>query len=178
MKLSDKLMICIAVALFLAASPAFATQQVFSTGPVIEDFGPVADVPAAQPLSPDTELRVVLDTSTPAEEGELNRTLVSAARFINMHGRAGLDPDNIQLAVVIHGRAVRDVAEVDGGQSGANAALIEALVEHNTGIYVCGQSAAFYNVTAEDLLPGVTLSLSAMTAHAVLQQDGYTLNPF
>jgi len=27
-------------------------------------------------------------------------------------------------------------------------------------------------------LPGVTMALSAMTAHALLQQDGYTLNPF
>jgi len=28
------------------------------------------------------------------------------------------------------------------------------------------------------LLPGVEMALSAMTAHAILQQEGYTLNPF
>jgi intracellular sulfur oxidation DsrE/DsrF family protein len=43
---------------------------------------------------------------------------------------------------------------------------------------VCGQSAAFNDVTNEDLLPGVHMALSAMTAHAQLQQEGYTLNPF
>ena len=36
----------------------------------------------------------------------------------------------------------------------------------------------FYDITGGDLLPGVEMSLSAMTAHALLQQDGYTLNPF
>jgi len=28
------------------------------------------------------------------------------------------------------------------------------------------------------LAPGVEMTLSAMTAHALLQQDGYTMNPF
>ncbi|MBI1237305.1 MAG: hypothetical protein GC188_11530 [Alphaproteobacteria bacterium] len=155
-----------------------SAQQAFSTGPAIEDFGPVADIPGAQALSADTRLRVVFDTAMPAENGELNRTLVSAARFLNMHARAGLDPENIELAIVVHGRAVRDVADVDGGQSGINEALIAALTGHGVEIFVCGQSAAHYGVEAENLLPGVTLSLSAMTAHALLQQDGYTLNPF
>jgi hypothetical protein len=33
-------------------------------------------------------------------------------------------------------------------------------------------------VAAEQLIPGVKMALSAMTAHAQLQQQGYTLNPF
>jgi intracellular sulfur oxidation DsrE/DsrF family protein len=45
-------------------------------------------------------------------------------------------------------------------------------------IIVCGQKAAYYNVTSDDLLPGVKMALPAMTAHALLQQQGYTLNPF
>ena len=59
----------------------------------------------------------------------------------------------------------------------ANAALIADLIAHNVDIYVCGQSAAHYEVNASDLLPNVQLALSAMTAHALLQQRGYTLNP-
>ncbi|WP_394693685.1 DsrE family protein [Hyphobacterium sp.] len=163
--------------LLAGASPIFA-QEVFTTGPVIEGFGPNAAIPGAEAIPADAEFHVAFNTSTPAEEGELNRTLVSAARFINMHGRAGVDPDNIHIGVVIHGRAVRDVADVEGGQSAANAELIAALLAHNVDIYVCGQSAAYYEVATEDLLPGVTMALSAMTAHAQLQQAGYTLNPF
>jgi len=60
----------------------------------------------------------------------------------------------------------------------ANAGIIKALLDKNTRIIVCGQSAAFYEIKNEDLLPGVEMALSAMTAHAVLQQEGYTLNPF
>ena len=39
-------------------------------------------------------------------------------------------------------------------------------------------SAAAYGVAKGDLIPGVELALSAMTAHAQLQQAGYTVNPF
>ena len=43
---------------------------------------------------------------------------------------------------------------------------------------ICGQSASVYGVKAEHLIEGVELELSAMTAHALLQQRGYTVNPF
>jgi intracellular sulfur oxidation DsrE/DsrF family protein len=46
-------------------------------------------------------------------------------------------------------------------------------------IILCGQSAAGLGLDeTADLLPGVEVALSAMTAHALLQQDGYTVNPF
>ena len=45
-------------------------------------------------------------------------------------------------------------------------------------IQLCGQTAVARDISADDLLPGVTMALSAMTAHAQLQQAGYTLNPF
>lgn len=45
-------------------------------------------------------------------------------------------------------------------------------------VILCGQSAAASGIERVDLLPGVEMALSAMTAHALLQQDGYTLNPF
>lgn len=166
----------------LALSGAMASAQdlppAFSTGPVIEAYGPVADVEGAAPISPDTVFRVAFDTSTPGADGQLNRTLVSAARFINMHARAGVDPDNLHVAIVLHGRAVNDVARAENGEDNLNSELINALQDHNVEIYVCGQSAAYYEVSAGDLLPGVNMSLSAMTAHAQLQQRGYTLNPF
>ena len=83
--------------------------------------------------------------------------------------------ENIHLAIVVHGTAVHDVTR---DSAGANADLVAALVEHGVEIFVCGQSAVWYDIAAGDLLPGVSMSLSAMTAHARLQSDGYTLNPF
>ncbi len=153
---------------------AHADPSSFTTGPVIEDFGPVADVDVTLPVPENAVFRHSFDVAERADEGQPNRTLVSAARFINMHARAGVTPDRIRLAVVMHGKAVHDVSSEGSG----NAALVSALVEHDVRIIVCGQSAAYYGVTTDDLLPGVDMAISAMTAHALLQQQGYTLNPF
>lgn len=172
-------------AMVLAAAPLCAQQMsVFEPGTVITDFGQVASVEITSPLPADAQFAVAFDTSTSAEAGEINRTLNSAARFINMHAAAGVPPENIRLAVVVHGQAVFDLVNQERyagryeGAQNANVAAIETLLANNVRIIVCGQSAAYYGVGTEELLPGVEMALSAMTAHALLQQEGYTLNPF
>jgi intracellular sulfur oxidation DsrE/DsrF family protein len=153
---------------------AHADFSSFTTGPAIRDYGPVTDVEITMPVPKDAVFRHTFDVADPAEDGELNRTLVSAARFINMHARAGIAAERIEVAVIVHGKAIYDVS----GDAPANAPLVAALVEHGVRIIVCGQTAAYYDVKTDDLLPGVQVALSAMTAHALLQQQGYTLNPF
>lgn len=162
--------------LILAAitSSAWADDGAFTRGPVFSDYGPVADVDVTMPIPPGTAFKHSFDVSTPAPTGDSNSTLVSVARFINMHGRAGVPVDNIRVAVVVHGKAVKEMAD----DLSASAGLIAALTGQGVRIIVCGQSAAYYDVATDDLLPGVEMALSAMTAHAVLQQQGFTLNPF
>lgn len=164
---------------------AQSMPEAFSTGPVIEAYGPVADVTGSEPLSAEQVFKVSFDVADGADPGELNRSLVTAARFINMHARAGVDPDNIHLAIVVHGSAVIDMTnasrfeETHGEEAeNANADLIAVLQSHGVEFIVCGQSASFQSVVTDDLLGGVRMALSAMTAHALLQQDGFTLNPF
>ena len=118
-----------------------------------------------------------------AEPGQASRSFGSGARFLNMHAAAGVPSRHMQLAFVVHGPAVFDVVRqqrfhAEKGTDNGSEALIATLLEHGVEIYVCGQSAAYHNIGTDDLLPGVTMSLSAMTAHALLQQRGYTLNPF
>ncbi len=160
--------------LLILPGAAGADASAFSTGPVLDQHGPVADIRTTSSLPDDVIFRHSFDVSKQAEDGSANRTLESAARFINMHARAGVDSDRISLAVVVHGKAVHDVS----GKASGSAALVAALVDLGVRIIVCGQSAAYYDVTSDDLLPGVELAISAMTAHALLQQQGYTLNPF
>jgi len=38
---------------------------------------------------------------------ELNRSIESAARFLNMHARSGIPPQNLELAIVLHGSGAR-----------------------------------------------------------------------
>jgi len=162
----------------VAAGSAGADEPVFSTGPVIEDFGPKADV-ADDRLSSSSVFKVAFDVSDEANDGEINRRLESVARFLNMHVAAGVPAANIQLAVVVHGGASRDLV-LASSQDATNpsAPLVAALLEAGVTIDLCGQSAAHYGIRGDELLPGVRLRLSAMTAHAQLQQRGYTLNPF
>ena len=156
------------------ATTALADEGAFSKGPVFTGYGPVAAIDITMPIPPGTAFKHSFDVSTPAPTGDPNSTLVSAARFINMHARAGVPVDNIRVAIVVHGKAVKEMAD----ELSASAGLIAALTDQGVRIIVCGQSAAYYDVATDDLLPGVEMALSAMTAHAVLQQQGYTLNPF
>lgn len=176
MRLFSPLLITAAL---IAATSAQAQSSRFTPGPVIADHGAVASVEEAEPIAPDTVFKVVFSVSEAAAAGEISRRLETPARFLNMHVRAGVPQENIHLAVVVHGPAARDLLrEPRPGETNPNAGLIAALLTHGVDIILCGQTAANLGLSPDDLLPGVRLSLSAMTAHALLQQDGYTLNPF
>ncbi|MCC3859896.1 DsrE family protein [Pseudemcibacter aquimaris] len=152
-------------------------------GPVF-DFVETARVDADMVVPKDKVLKVVYDTYQGAESGKVNSTFTSAARFINMHVDAGHPQENIKVAIVVHGTTSIDVtkdeyyAEHHGGAKNANADVIAALVAEGVDIYICGQSAVFRGVTRENILPGVKFSLSAMTAHAMLQSEGYSIIPW
>ncbi len=166
-------------AVLLAASAAQAQQSRFTTGPVISDYGPVAEIESAAPVPPETVFKVAFDVSEAGTAGQISRRLESPARFLNMHVRAGVPLENIHLVVVVHGPAARDLMiEPRPGESNANAGLVAALVANGVDIVLCGQTAANAGIEPDSLLPGVRLSLSAMTTFALLQQDGYTVNPF
>jgi len=167
----------------LIAGAAQADATAFHAGTAIPEFGAIADISGAMAIPDGATFKISFDDHLQADDGALNRTLEGAARFINMHVANGVAAEDIKLAVVVHGGAVRDVITSARrqeliGSDNASADLIAALLAANVDIYVCGQSAVYYDVSAEDLLPGVHMALSAMTAHALLQQDGYSLNPF
>ena len=172
--------------LSLGSVPATAQDlTAFGPGPVFADLGWVAPIPDADFAIPEgIDLHIAFDTSAPAEDGKINRTLDSAARFLNMHAAAGIEPARLRAAVVVHGKAGFDLLSDAGwaakGREGTNptAAAIPALIDNGVRVILCGQTAAAYAIRQEDLAPGVELALSAMTAHAVLQRQGYTLNPF
>jgi len=174
------LIACIAV---LSLAPAFAGDDAFHAGKTITDFGRVATVDADMVIPDQTEFKVVFDIAKPAEAGEINRSFDSAARFINMHTENGIPLNNIKVALVIHGGATNDLLKSDAYKAwtetdNGNSILIQTLIDNGVEIYLCGQSAAYFGAQKKDLAAGVQLALSAMTAHALLQQKGYTLNPF
>jgi len=172
-----------AAAALVIAAPAAAQQadlSAFETGPVFTDFGPHAPVEGASALSSLERFAIAFDVAAKADDGpngtsKRNRGFESAARFINMHVAAGVPADRIELAVVVHGKAALDLV---AGEGNGSQAMIRAMLDHGVRFILCGQSAAAWGVRKDDLIEGVEMNLSAMTAHAQLQQDGYTVNPF
>lgn len=170
----------------LAAAPLAAQQaeeSPFVSGPVFTEFGDHAPAEGMVPLPEGVSFKVAYDVSEKSEDGTINRRLATPARFINMHVAAGVPEENISLAVVVHGKAVFDLVSDEGLAArdmapNASRAMIEEMLAHGVRFIVCGQSAAANGVKKADLIDGVDLYLSAMTAHALLQQDGYTVNPF
>ena len=170
-----------------ASVPAQAQDlpQGFAYGPVFTTFGPHAPAPEADFAIPDgAEFRVAFDVSTGADGEERNRGFESAARFMNMLAANGVAQDDIHLAVIVHGAAVRDLLTDearnarDYGERNPSGEMVRAMLAKGIRFIVCGQSTAGSGTAKDDLIPGVELALSAMMAHALLQQQGYTLNPF
>jgi intracellular sulfur oxidation DsrE/DsrF family protein len=165
--------------------PEIAAQTVPSPGPVVEGFGAVYDVPAATfPLDMGGNHWAVFDVALAAEDpGSRNRRLESAARYLNMHARAGVPGDRMKVALVVHGGAGKDLLTDEAyeeryGTPNPNLPMIEALAEAGVGIYLCGQTAAARNLPLDGLAEPVVVALSAMTALVALQNEGYRLIAF
>ena len=170
-------------ALVMISASQLGFSADFNTGPLIKSFGKHAPVTQTQALKPNQKFKVVFDVSKQTEEGKVNRSFESLARFLNMHVANGIPAENIELALVVHGKAGFDLLKHADYKSkyqssNPNIALLDELVKNNVRIFICGQSAAYLGIKNEQLHAGVNVALSAMTANALLQQEGYTLNPF
>lgn len=173
-----------AAAVLLGAAANAQDRSAFETGPVFDDFGPHAAIAGLEPFAADTEFAHSFDVAKNAEGETRNRGFESAARFVNMHAANGVSQENIRIAVVVHGSAVLDLltdearAARDFGEVNPSGAMVREMLGAGVRFIVCGQSAAGQSIAAADLIEGVELDLSAMTAHVKLQQRGYTVNPF
>ncbi|ACV27083.1 DsrE family protein [Kangiella koreensis] len=154
-------------------------------GPVIEGYGPTSAIEDSDIQLPEGFVyKALFDISaTNQKHDQYNRKIESVARFLNMHVRNGVKPEQMKLAVVIHGAAVKDILTDEAyakrhGFKNPNTDLIHQLAEHGVEFYVCGQSVAFYEVKKSELSPDVKLALSAMTMAVLLQEDDYQLIPF
>ncbi len=130
-------------------------------------------------------LKVVFDVNRSFNEAEPNKLIETAARYLNMHAHAGVDPSNMYVAIVLHGKAVQDALNDDsykskfpGVASNPNLPLLKALSEKGVEIIICGQSATHYEVTRKNTDEHTKFALSAMTALVQLQNDNYRLINF
>ncbi|MBK6489417.1 MAG: DsrE family protein [Gemmatimonadetes bacterium] len=174
------------VALLPASALAQRPDPVGMTrsGPVIQSAGPTVKVddptfmiPAGHDFKSVFEINVG-DTAT------VNQQLVTVARFLNVHVRHGIPKDRVHAAAVIHGSGWMAILSDSAygarfaGKANPSRPLVEELLANGVQLVLCGQTAGMRGVDRRELLPGVKLGISAMTALNVFQAQGYQFNPW
>jgi intracellular sulfur oxidation DsrE/DsrF family protein len=172
------------IVLSLLVSIGISAQKK-SKGPVITGYGEVYPVENADYKTKSSEaFKAVFDImDSPESHEEINRSIETAARFLNMHAQGGVPVENLKIALVLHNKASKDVMDDDAyrrhyGTDNPNKGLIQALLDSGGQVIFCGQSSNARGIPKEDLIPGIQLSLSAMTALIQLQNENYKLIKF
>lgn len=172
-------------ALLLTAGALQAQQETHRTGPLIHSAGPTYAVPDPDFATPlDMTYRVAFEVAAPPEAPDrVNPQLVTVARFLNMHARAGVPAKRLRVAVVVHGPAGRALLQDAAyrrleGVANPNLPLLRELADAGARLILCGQTVAARGLPRDELAEPVEVALSAMTALLVLGERGYHLNPF
>lgn len=156
-----------------------------NSGPIIPNFGKVFSIENPD-FKTDTSLvfKAVFDVmQSPEKKESISPSIETAARFLNMHAQAGVPAENLYIALVVHNLATKDVINNEAyqkrfGIDNPNSELIKDLLAAGGQVIVCGQSIHSRGFLKEELLPGVQVALSAMTALLQLQNDNYKLIKF
>ena len=165
--------------------PVLGYAQEKQAGPVLEEYGKVWKVENPDFVTDTSmEYKAVFDImQSPESPTEINRSIETAARFLNMHAQNDVPKSQLKVALVVHSIASKDVIMNEGyqarfGVQNPNYDMINQLMEAGVEVILCGQSSKSRDYPKEELIPGVKLSLSAMTALIQLQNKGYQLIKF
>ena len=154
-------------------------------GKIIKDFGSTFKVENTD-INTDTAatLKVIFDVSkSSGDKSVINKYIVTAARYLNMHANEGMKKEQLKAAVTIHGAAWQDVLNNDAykekyGVDNPNLELINQLSEAGVDIILCGQTAGYRGLDKDNVIPNVKFALSAMTALLQYQSNGYIYMTF
>jgi len=159
--------------------------QTKESGPIIKDFGKVWKIENTDFKVDTTKTyKAVFDImNSPEDTSQRNASIETAARFLNMHAQSGVPLKQLKVALVVHNKASKDVItskayKAKYAMENPNEKLLNDLMKAGAKVIFCGQSSSSRGFPKEDLIDGVKLSLSAMTALIQLQDDNYRLIKF
>lgn len=180
--MNKKYFLSFLIALIFQSTLLAQTKQ---TGPLVKNYGKVWAIENPDfKVNPGKEYKAVFDImNSPESHQSVNASIETAARFLNMHAQSGVPAKNLKIALVVHNKASKDVIDNAAyqkkyGTNNPNRELIKALIDAGGQIIFCGQSSVSRDFPREDLIEGVQLSLSAMTALIQLQDENYRLIKF
>lgn len=170
---------------FLLVSFQLTAQNKRSGGKIIKGYGTTFEI-ADPDIKTDinAELKVIFDVSESSDDkAQMNGQIETAARFLNMHSKAGMKAEQLKVAITIHGGAWQDILNNKAykklhGVNNPNSKLIEMLSDAGVEVILCGQTAAVRRIKKEDMIPDVKMALSAMTALLQYQNNGYQFIKF
>ncbi len=156
------------------------------SGPVIQSTGMSIKVDNPTFVVPDGHVfkAVFVIDAGGSDSVKVNAQLTTIARFYNLHVRHGYPVERVRAAAVVHGSGWQALltesafAARFGGMPNPSKRLVEELLQHGAQLVLCGQTAGSRGIRREELIPGVKVAISAMTALNVLQADGYQFNPW
>ena len=154
-------------------------------GKIVFDYGQTFKVEQPE-IKTDTSatLKVIFDVSkSPEDHTQINSNLVTAARFLNMHADAGMNINQLKVAITVHGSAWKDVLTDTEymkkyKSKNPNSELLKQLNNAGVDIILCGQTANYRNVNRANTNSNVKFALSAMTALLQYQNNGYQFIKF
>lgn len=152
---------------------------------IIKDYGQTFNVENPDiKTDMDANHKIIFDVTQSSEDKSVvNKYIETAARFLNMHAKAGLKPEQLHVAMTLHGGAWQDVMTNEAykekfGVDNPNFELINQLTEAGVDIILCGQTAGARGLNKTNVNPNVKFALSAMTALLQYQNNGYRFLKF
>lgn len=151
--------------------------RIQSAGPTVQVEAPTFAIPAGHVFKSVFEINQG-DTAT------VNQQLITVARFLNVHARHGIANERVHAAAVVHGSGWMALLSDSAygarfaGKANPSRPMVEELLANGVQLVLCGQTAGMRGVDRKELLPGVMLGVSAMTALTVYQAQGYQFIPW
>lgn len=150
---------------------------IMSAGPSVKVENPTFEMPAGH------EFKAVFLIDK-GDTAAVNAQLVTVARFLNIHARHGIPSDKVKAAAVVHGSGWMALLSDSAygarfaGKTNPSRPMVQELLAHGVQLVLCGQTAGMRGVGRAELLPGVKVAVSAMSALNILQAQGYQYNPW
>jgi len=147
--------------------------------PIIKEFGGVVNLPNA--TFPQQGGKILIDLTLAATTTSgINKNIDRIARLVNLYGLAGITPDQLQLAVIVHGPATKTIMSDQAYQrkfneNNPNLPVIKALREIGVKFMVCGQAVIGRGFKVEDMDTDIELAISAITTLVDYQKNGYSV---
>ncbi len=148
--------------------------------PLIKNYGRILDLENVElKPDPDREYKIVIELVHDMKKPKrLNFSANNIARLINLHAIGGVKPQNLKVAVVVHAQATNSMVNQEAYQKKYDVEspyvdFYKELAEAGVDLVVCGQSLNLFGQKPENVLPGVKVATSALTAVSTYQLKGY-----